>query len=64
MDTQDPLPPREGKVDSPRHMVMTVAAAAPGIEDTLKTVVVEAEPVVRVRSRFEFQEGHRNNFNH
>jgi hypothetical protein len=45
-------------------MVMTVAAAAPGIEDTLKTVVVVAEPVVRVRSRFEFQEGHRNNFNH
>ena len=47
VDTQDPLPPREGKVvDSLRHRVMTAAAAAPGIEDTLKTVVVEAEPVV------------------
>ena len=65
VDTQDPLPPREGKVvDSLRHRVMTAAAAAPGIEDTLKTVVVEVEPVVRVRSRFEFQIGHRNNFNH
>ena len=59
VDTQDPLPPREGKVDNLRHRVMTAAAAAPGIEDTLKTVVVEAEPVVRVRSRFEFQVGHR-----
>ena len=60
VDTQDPLPPREGKVvDSLRHRVMTAAAAAPGIEDTLKTVVVEVEPVVRVRSRFEFQIGHR-----
>ena len=47
VDTQDPLPPREGKVvDSLRHRGMTAAAAAPGIEDTLKTVVVEAEPVV------------------
>ena len=60
VDTQDPLPPREGKVvDSLRHRVMTAAAAAPGIEDTLKTVVVEVEPVVRVRSRFEFQVGKR-----
>lgn len=47
VDTQDPLPPREGKVvDSLRHRVMTAAAATPGIEDTLKTVVVEVEPVV------------------
>ena len=46
VDTQDPLPLQEGKVDSLRHRVMTAAAAAPGIEDTLKTVVVEAEPVV------------------
>ena len=59
VDIQDPLPLQEGKVDSLRHRGMTAAAAAPGIEDTLKTVVVEAEPVVRVRSRFEFQVGHR-----
>ena len=63
VDTQDPLPPREGKVDNLRHRVMTAAAAAPGIEDTLKTVVVEAEPVVahdpdfRYRSRFFVQVG-------
>ena len=59
VDTQDPLPLQEGKVDNLRHRAMTAAAAAPGIEDTLKTVVVEAEPIFRVRSRFQFQDGHR-----
>jgi len=53
VDTQDLLPVREGKVDNLRRRVMTAAAAAPGIEDTLKTVVVEAEPVVAHDPDFE-----------
>ena len=36
VDTQDLLLLREGKVDNLLHRVMTVVAAAPGMEDTLK----------------------------
>ena len=36
VDTQDPLPLQEGKVDNLRHRVMTAGAAAPGIGDTLR----------------------------